>query len=199
MSHSDRLDELSSLLAQRGRITAPVDQVHGMLTAAVCGPVTTTPGRWLRLVFPDAQPKDFRALLKQKRVERIVTLLLELYDDLLFSIRQATFVPHFGPDKENRTFGDCRGWCTGFLHGMTLHDKEWLDHDSEQLATLVAPILYIADTEGLGQELGPRQRAKLAKMEPQLIEAIRYNVPKIYDYWNLGKKVEVKKNVLDLS
>jgi yecA family protein len=96
---------------------------------------------------------------------------------------------------EGETLQDAKLWCEGFFYGMALHGAEWMEHESEHLATLTAPILYIADPGDLSKELGKKQRQRLDRQQKQLVEAIRYNVPQVYDFWNVTKKADFKKDL----
>jgi yecA family protein len=126
--------------------------------------------------------------------------MIEIYNDLLFSIRQATFVPYFGPgNKEATTLEDAAGWCEGFFYGMSLHGDEWMNSESSEIASLTAPILYMANPREFGKELPKEKRKKFAERQKELIESIRYNIPPIYDFWNIGVKPEIKKDLLGLG
>ena len=191
MSHLDRLEDLGKLLGRSRRKTAPIEGIHGMLTAAVCGPTVVKPTNWLPFVYPAT--RDLKQLLKGSSFQDVITALLEIYHDLLFSIRQGTFVPYLSGEGE--TLQDAKLWCEGFFYGMALHGGEWMEHESEHLATLTAPILYIADPGDLSKELGKKQRQRLDRQQKQLVEAIRYNVPQVYDFWNVTKKADFKKDL----
>jgi yecA family protein len=194
MSQAEKLQDLARLLRTCRRQTSSVDLIHGMLTAAICGPLVVRPAQWLPVVFPGT--RDYKKLLAAPTTESIVQIMLDLYEDVLFSVRQATFVPYLaGTDGSGTTLKEAQGWCTGFLHGMGLHGKEWLDDKDQHIAELTAPIFYIADPKGVSSMVGKKSAKKLSSMEKNLIEAIRYNIPAIYDHWNMGRKVEEKKKL----
>jgi uncharacterized protein len=192
MSHLDNMKEISELLDGSGKKTLGTTEIHGLLTALVAGPETITPSRWLPYIF-----RNFRALktiVKEPWFGRLVELLIESYEDLLFSLRAGTFVPYLGesPEKKERQVA-AKQWATGFLYGMHLHGAKWQESKDESLATLTAPLFYLADPEHVGGELDDEDRRKLAEKADDMVELIRYNAPKIFDHWNLGVKPELKK------
>lgn len=195
MSHIENIQQLALLLKKTRRTTLGPGEIHGMLTAAVCGPEVIPAARWLPYIFH--KTRDFKKLLQRPDTEQLLQVMLQLYDDLLFSIRQATFVPYFGPDTSDEpSLDDARPWCTGFFYGMHLHGDEWLNNESSELAGLTAPIFYIVNPEEARKEIGAEQARELEKRHPQLIEAIRYNVPRIYDFFNVGRDPREKKNIV---
>lgn len=192
MSHLENMKELRELLLGSGKQTLGVTEVHGLLTALVAGPETVTPAKWLPYVF--AKARDLKSVVKKPWFGRLVELLIESYEDILFSLRTGTFVPYLGDSSEKQERqAAAREWATGFLYGMHLHGAKWSDSKDENLATLVAPIFYLADPEQVASELGAEERKKLAEKAGDMIELIRYNAPKIFDFWNLGVKPELKK------
>lgn len=193
MSHLENIEELGKLLKQSGRTTLAPDQIHGMMTAIVCGPKTIKPTHWLPYIFHETE--DLKELLEDPQFEPIVENLVELYNDLLFTIRQGTFQPYI-PEKKQKgtTVRDAQGWCTGFFYGMNLHGDEWMNNESEQLATHTAAILYLANPEEATKELDDDKKKEFADKYDQFVESIRYAVPPIYDFFNLGVKPEVKKD-----
>jgi len=192
MSHLDNMREINTLLKQSGKKTLSQNEVHGLLTALVAGPETVTPSRWMPYIFRNS--RSLKSAVKAVWFGRLIELLIESYEDILFSLRAGTFVPYLGesPEKADRQVA-AKQWATGFLYGMHLHGAKWQESKDENLATLIAPIFYLADPEHVGGELGTEERKKLAGKVDDMVELFRYNAPKIFDYWNLGVKPELKK------
>lgn len=195
MSHIAHISSLVDLLKRSRRKTLSAPEVHGLITAAVCGPGVIGPARWLPYIFH--KTKDFEKLLQAKGTEETLQVLMQLYDDLLFSIRQGTFVPWFGDEStDSPAADDVRPWCTGFLYGMHLHGEAWFGNDSQELANLTAPVFFLANPEEAAAELGEKEARELEGKTDLLVRAISYNVPKVYDFFNLGRDPEEKKNLL---
>jgi yecA family protein len=193
MTGTDTINQLAAALKACRRKVLPMDQVHGLLTAAVCGPTVVRPTRWLPYLFPAT--RDYESLVRKPAFEDALGSLVAVYDDILFTIRQGTFTPYFGPEAPRQPgLDDARGWCTGFLYGITLHDDAWRNADNEHLAMLTAPIFYIAHPESMTEEMEEGERAQLEQRAPALVSALSHNIPAIYDYWNLGRKPEEKRD-----
>jgi uncharacterized protein len=186
------MKEISELLDRSKRKALSVTEIHGLLTALVAGPETVIPAKWLPYIFSNS--RALKTIVKEPWFGRLIGLLIESYEDLLFSLRAGTFVPYLGesPEKKQRQAA-AKEWATGFLYGMHLHGAKWQESKDENLATLTAPLFYLADPEHVGGELAAGERKKLAEKADDMIELIRYNAPKIFDHWNLGVKPELKK------
>jgi len=195
MSHLQSIEELAGILRSTRRKSLSTVEIHGLLTAAACGPEVLGPARWLPYIFH--KTKDFGALLKSPAAEKLLEVLVSLHEDLLFSIRQATFVPYLGTEAgAEPSMEQAQPWCVGFFYGMHLHGDAWTGCESEELANLTAPIFYLANPEEAREQVGRRQADKLEGQHDLLIRAIGYNVPRIYDFFNLGRDPEEKKRVV---
>lgn len=186
------MQEVGVILAKSGRQALSGEEVHGMLTALVCGPETVTPTSWFACVFP--RSRSLKAVVEKAWFGKLVELMVESYDDILFSVRAGTFHPYLGEESSvDARRESVRRWCTGFLYGMHLHGEKWQSSTEEYIATLTAPVFYLASPGDLGGELSAEQKENLDSRPEELMELVRINVPKVFDFWNFGKKPELKK------
>lgn len=198
MSHLANMQEVTEILKSCGRKTLSPIEIHGLLTAAVCGPETISPTRWLAYIFP--KTKSLKTIVSKSWFARVTEFLVETYEDILFSIRAGTFTPYLADKKEDsERLEAAKDWCTGFLYGMHLHGVRWSESSDETLATLTAPIFYLADPDIASEELDKEEQDKLRSKAPLLIELLRVNPSKIFDHWNMGKKPELKKDFFNES
>ncbi len=192
MSHLTDVKEIGSILSTSRRAHLTPGEIHGLLSGILCGPTVVAPVKWLAALFSGRG--DLRPVTKRPWFSRLVELLVSAYEDLLFSLRAGTFVPYLTDKEEDSEKCEAaRQWCTGFVYGMHLHGEEWSSSTDEHLASLTAPLFYLADPEQVAGELDKDEREKLAGKAVEMISLIRYNVPKVFDFWNFGKKPEQKK------
>jgi yecA family protein len=192
MSHLDAIQDVGKILTKSRRKHLSEREVHGLLTGILCGPKVVPPIQWLASIFSGT--RDLKPLTAKPWFGSLVEDLVTAYEDLLFSLRAGTFVPYLTENESDKDkLEAAREWCTGYLYGMHLHGEQWSSSTDEHLASLTAPLFYLADPEQLASELEPSERDKLAEKAVDMIGLIRYNVPKIFDFWNFGAKPEVKK------
>jgi len=192
MSHLTDTKRIGDILERSRRKHLAPGEIHGLLTGILCGPTVVAPTQWLAYIFSGA--RSLKSLTEKEWFGELVELLIAAYEDLLFALRAGTFVPYLTEkESDSDKLTAARLWCTGFLYGMHLHGEKWSASTDEHLASLTAPIFYLADPEQLAAEMDTEERERLASRAVEMVGLIRYNTPKIFDFWNFGVKPEVKK------
>jgi len=112
-------DELDAMLAANDEAALSLDEVHGFMSAVLCGPGA--------LLFKDCVcamflPDDNDAEESECELSsRLMEMLTLLYEDTSRSIEDGSFLPivscEQGDDNDEEE-PDAQQWCCGFLMGM---------------------------------------------------------------------------------
>ena len=192
MSHLTEVKEIGKILSKSRRTHLLPGEIHGLLSGILCGPEVISPTLWLGCIFSGS--RDLKTIVSKPWFGALVEHLIAAYEDLLFALRAGTFVPYLTEsESDSEKLHAARLWCCGFLYGMHLHGEQWRNCDDDQLASLCAPLFYFADPETVTIEIDEIDRKKLADKALEMIAVLRYNVPKVFDFWNFGRKPELKK------
>ncbi len=119
-----------------------LDELHGLITAVLCGPRQVEPVQWLPLVCGTEQRPAVEG------PDRVNGLILRLHDHLAESLDAGDrFVPMFleGTLTDGSRELRPQGWCWGFLQGMRFQPDMWED---EALNLELMPILVLSGSAG---------------------------------------------------
>lgn len=169
----------------------PADLLHGFLTAIVIGPGIAAPSKWLSYAFGNT--KEMPTFANENQMQTIISLLLSIYNCVLQTINNDTFVPVFSYVKEDGVEKeDVSVWCFGFFTGVSVFGKEKWDYvNNEYLAELCLPIFSNVYTlnELLLTLYKEEQLKKIESIGDKKREIITDAVYKIRDYFiELQKK-----------
>ncbi len=175
----DRLDDILSI-NEDGGLT--VESVDGFFAALACSPVVTQPGEWLPVVWGGAPPEWATA----EEAQEAMGLLLRLWDQVAEEIRNDDFAPLMttGLDGLGNEVTLPHAWCMGFMEGMQLHEKYWLDESNEELQKLLLPIAIVAMDAAVLLGVAPEGQEQLPPAElAQCVELLPDVVLELRHYW----------------
>ena len=136
------IDELESFIFSPAVSEESLDYlgIHGLLTALAVSPVSVPKEEWLDVVF-DGTP----GYVDEAQRQRIQGLLnreyLALSDEL--NNEEAPELPcdlTLEDEDESLTV-----WSQGFMEGVFLRESEWFDHNEEQVAEIMLPIMMASE------------------------------------------------------
>ena len=143
MAIEEYCEELDALLAASDEAALSLDEVHGFMSAALCGPRVLAFRDCVCAVF---LPEEADAGESECELPAdILEMLARLYEDTLRSIEDGSFLPIVsceGDDDEEDV--DARLWCCGFLMGMEYTRASW-KLDTSLVLDLLTPIILLAD------------------------------------------------------
>lgn len=144
------LDELHEFLSRHADADGlMLDAVHGLLTAIVIGPDPIAANEWLDHVID--QQRGFET---EEEANRILALLIRLYNSVVQELEALSYQPIFGEVEivgSEETELSARGWCEGFSIGVDLRSALWegrMQSDPE-LLELLNPVIALAAEEGI--------------------------------------------------
>lgn len=181
---SEELEELDLFLAQWEHGPGlRLDGVHGLLTAAIVGPDLIMPNEWLEAIF--GSDGQFASI---EDVERILPLVMRLYNSIASSLEAMAFEPLLAEreyeDGEREV--DTAGWCEGFSLGIDLRGDVWeqaLARDSD-LMHMMQPILALGADDGAFGEDGEDAMPTLSDGErEEMLQQIGSAVVDVMHYW----------------
>lgn len=145
MSVEEYCDELDGLLAAGDADAPRLDELHGFISAALCGPRVLTFEEFVSAAFlPDGGADE---AVECELPARLVELLGELYEYTRRSIDDGSFLPLVSSVQEqDGGEADARQWCRGFLMCMEYSRTRW-KLDSDRVLELVTPIVLLADED----------------------------------------------------
>jgi len=155
-----------------------VDEIHGMVTALVCGPGPVAPGEWMETVWGGKPP----VWKSTRELEEITGLLLRMWNDVAARVEAGEgFTPIVEKvwdeaDEEEMVGG---GWCEGFVTGVEMKMSSWGEHDPE-LDRLLAPIYAVAgliESDELDELMRERGYGEA------LMDAATQSVYELHAYW----------------
>lgn len=176
MNMDDLCDELDGLLASGDETGLSLDEVHGFMSAALCGPRVLSFSECVcALMLPGAAGDDDSEC---ELPSRIIELLKALYEDTLRSIDAGSFAPvvscEQGGDGDD-IHVDARQWCCGFLMCVE-HNRAGWKLESSRVLELLTPIVLLADEREFEQVATQLQEIDDDSFRQQLLEALPESV-----------------------
>lgn len=183
----DQLFSLAGFLSERpcGRRALGLEELHGFLTALHCVPGPLVPAVWLPVVFGG----DVERIAGRRGVAMTgvaLGLSIEIARSLFDSTNQEIYEPLIAfPGTCERV--SPAAWCDGFLRGLDLKLRGWVEHleEDEDMRRVLCPIIALST------------RFRRAAAEDGMLEAVDFDedeleamlplaVVEAYTWWRLG-------------
>jgi uncharacterized protein len=153
--------------------TLTVDEVHGLLTALLAGPVALSEAEWLELAWGKPRFAD------ADEQQQMLGLMQHLYQDIDTSLKAGRdFEPLAVEVEENGVeVVAFEGWCFGFMLGVESAQSEW-DKLPKNEENLLAPMAQLA-------LLNSDEEPQMDDEEyEQWVELLPGAVMGLYSYWH---------------
>ncbi len=171
MTIDDYCDELDGLLAAGDETVLTLDEIHGFISAGLCGPRVFSFNECVcALVLPDGGDDEESEC---ELPSRFIELLKVLYEDIQRSIDDGSFLPIVSceqGDGENVDV-DARQWCCGFLMCVESNRADW-KLDADRVLELLTPIVLLADEREFDQVAAQLQEIGPDIFRQELLEAL---------------------------
>jgi uncharacterized protein len=186
----EELDELLSKLENDQAMH--LDSTHGLLTALAVGPEMISPDEWLPLVL-GSEP----VLESSADAERLVLLLIRLYNSILHGLEHYAYDPIFAEEMsdeegmDEEPVVDAGGWCEGFSLGIDLRAGAWEAQmqDDPHLLDLLAPIVSLGVDDGVFAEIADPDHPVLSQSErEELLQQLPNVLFNIKQYWENSER-----------
>lgn len=175
----EKVERIDGLLEKTGRETMNVEELHGLLTALACGPVSVEPDQWLPLVFlaDEGLPKEVAGT----QLKELKKALLEFSDEVAESLAAHAFAPLIAEteDDDGQLYLDPSDWCCGFLVASRFAPDAWHDEADTHLLELLAPIVFLSDPDGVYEGMDEKSDEEKQEVEEEFLDRISEVVPKI--------------------
>jgi yecA family protein len=185
MAIEDYCDELDALLAASGEDSPGLDEVHGFMCAALCGPRVLSLQDCVCALFLAEEEEGQSS--ECELPEELLEMLDRLYEDTLRSIKDGSFLPivacEADEDAEREEKADARSWCCGFLLGMEQDRSRW-KLDNPQVLDLLAPIILLAEPKEFEQTAAQIRDINPDDFKQELLEALPVSVPALKAFFN---------------
>jgi uncharacterized protein len=175
----DRLDDILNINEDRG---LTVESVDGLFAALACSPVAAEPSEWLPVVW-GGEPPEWTTIGEEQEA---TGLLMRMWNQVAEEIQSSDFAPLMttGLDGAGNEVTLPHAWCMGFMEGMQLHEKYWLDESNEELQKLLLPIGIVAMDAAVLLGVAPEEQEQLPPAElEQCVELLPDIVLELRDYW----------------
>jgi uncharacterized protein len=176
-------EELDAMLAENDEAALSLDEVHGFMSAALCGPVSVSFRDCVCAVFfPDGEDAEEGECELSARLMEMLTLL---YEDTSRSIDDGSFLPIVScemGDAGDEEDLDAQQWCCGFLMGMEHNRTRW-KLDNERVLDLLAPIILLADPGEFEQFAAQVQETPAEELRQELLESLPGSVCALKDFF----------------
>jgi uncharacterized protein len=175
----DRLDDILNINEERG---LTVESVDGLFAALACSPVPTQPGEWLPVVW-GGEPPEWATI---EESQEAIVLLMRMWNQVVDEINADDFAPLMtsGLDGEGTEVTLPHAWCMGFMEGMQLHGRYWLDESNEEMRKLLLPIGVVAMDAAVLLGVAPKEQEQLPpKQVQQFVELLPDIILELRHYW----------------
>jgi uncharacterized protein len=121
-----------------------VEYVHGFLASIICAPETLMPSQWISSVLGEGD--EMPEYNSQEEAQEIISIVMELYNDVADTLNDETFVPLLTLDHREPTHEDARIWCKGFFLGLHFWGVNIQEMDDE-VTRLMLPLIVLGDVD----------------------------------------------------
>jgi yecA family protein len=183
------LFSLAGFLVERpcGRPALGIEQLHGFLTALHCVPGSMEPRNWLPVVFGGDIERA-----RGKTGGAMIAVAMRMSNEIARSLFDTTNQERYEPLVAFP--GTCqqvsaRAWCDGFLVGLDLKSRAWVEHVEEDAAMrrVLCPIIALSTRFGAVLESAGRRLEDDAD-EEELESMLPAAVLAAYNWWRLGSR-----------
>ena len=183
----DELFSLAGFLVERpcGRPSLGLEQLHGFLTALHCVPGPLPPRAWLPVVF-GGDVERAKGRTGSAMVAVTMRVSNEIARSLFDTTNQESYVPLVAfPGTCQHV--SARAWCDGFLVGLDLKSRAWVEHIEEDagMRRVLCPIIALSTRFGAVLESAGRRLEDDAN-EEELEEMLPSAVLAAYNWWRIG-------------
>jgi len=173
MAIEEYCEELDSVLAADNEAALGLDEIHGFMSAALCGPRVVSFKDCVCAAFlPEGEDAEESEC---ELSSRLMELLGLLYEDTQRSIDDGSFLPLVScaqdDDDDAEEEIDAQQWCCGFLMGMEHSRSRW-KLDNNRVLDLLAPIVLLADPGEFEQAAGQMQEISIDEFRQELLESL---------------------------
>ncbi|MBI5506475.1 MAG: YecA family protein [Deltaproteobacteria bacterium] len=186
----DELFSLAGFLAERpcGRRSMSLEETHGFLTALHCVPGALLPLAWLPAIFGGDVEKG-----RRREGAEMIALAMRMSNEIARSLfdtsNQDTFVPLIAFAGRGAS-ASAAAWCDGFLKGLDLKARAWVEHIEEdpELRRVLCPIVALSSRfRAVLAAMDEAEREAVGDAEEEDLEAMLPDaVLSAYTYWRLG-------------
>jgi len=173
MPAEDYCDELDGLLAAEEADAPGLDELHGFISAALCGPRVLSFSECVCAVFLPEAGDD--AAIEHELPARLIQLLKQLYEETKRSIDDGSFLPIVSCAQDDEGGADAGQWCRGFLACMEQGRARW-KLDNDRVLELVTPVVLLGDEREFERALGQITAIGVEDFKQQLLEELSSSV-----------------------
>ena len=183
----DELFSLAGFLVERpcGRPALGLEQLHGFLTALHCVPGALPPRSWLPVVF-GGDVERAKGRTGSAMIAVTMRMSNEIARMLFDTTNQENYLPLVAfPGTCQQV--SARSWCDGFLVGLDLKARAWVEHVEEDasMRRVLCPIIALSTR--FGQVLESAGRRLEDDADEQELEAMLPSaVLAAYNWWRIG-------------
>ena len=160
------------MLAECEEAALGLDEIHGVMSAALCGPGTVSFEDCVCAAFLGGGEETEES--KCELPSALMEMLSVLYEDTLRSIEEGSFLPivscEQGDDSDEEN-PDAKQWCEGFLLGMEYNRSGW-KLDNDRVLDLLAPIILLADQGEFEQAAAHVQEISADDFRQELLQSL---------------------------
>lgn len=185
----DELFSLAGFLVERpcGRPALGLEHLHGFLTALHCVPGPLVPSSWLPVVF-GGDVERARGKTGSAMIAVVMRMSNEIARQLFDTTNQENYAPLVAfPGTCEQV--SARGWCDGFLVGLDLKARPWVEHVEEDavMRRVLCPIIALSTRFGAVLESVGRKLEDDAD-EEDLEDMLPSAVLAAYNWWRIGAR-----------
>ncbi|MFU8797258.1 MAG: YecA family protein [Gammaproteobacteria bacterium] len=164
--HIQKINTFLSTMAADDVMT--IDQIHGFLCAVASSPVEVPQTQWLC------------AITEKKDAELPVYDLTTWYNEISEILDQGKLIePYFSDltSYQEASNDQLASWATGYMAGILLNQKEWLESGHRQVLDVLTPISSFAAI------LAPKNPNKPADIRKKHLAVLPSAIQNTYDFW----------------
>lgn len=165
-----------------------LEETHGFLTALHCVPGALLPLAWLPAIFGGDVERG-----RRREGAEMIALAMRLSNEIATSLfdtsNHGSFVPLIAFAGRGAS-ASAAAWCDGFLRGLDLKARAWIEHIEEdpELRRVLCPIVALSSRfRAVLAAMDDGEREAVGEAEEEDLEAMLPDaVLSAYTYWRLG-------------
>lgn len=171
MNTDELCDELDGLLSADDETGLSLDEVHGFMSAALCGPRALSFSECVcALMLPETGGQESECELPS----RLLELLKLLYEEAQRAIKDGSFVPVVACEQSEDGHdidADAGPWCRGFLMCVERSRERW-QLENTRVLELLTPIVLLADDGEFERVAAQLQDIDAGSFRQELLEGL---------------------------